>query len=291
MPLPTSRAAPLTLPTHSLSPSPHSSELAKKTGKPGNVITRAFERTGSVPINPHCEGWEKAIATIGIAAAPTDAMVTAERPTSVPATRSNSKPQEQVLRFQTNDSRGVVIRKIAMDAVKNHFAAQVKALSEAVEEHKKKKRKTQGAPNSKKGINYSVRARQVELKVMGERREEKIKKAQASALRREEQIKKAAVERNDQLKAALAIVHDATKTVADRVAQLDVKLMRVLLEAVGVSTYAPPAANQKRKRGGQAPNGKALKKADLVDLVKQQFKKAKKKGAKKVWKHAITASG
>lgn len=262
--------------------------MAKKTGKPGNVITRAFERTGSVPINPHCDGWEKAIATIGIAAAPTDAMVTAERPTSVPATRSNSEPQEQVLRFQTNDSRGVVIRKIAMDAVKNHFAAQVKALSDAVEEHKKKKRKTQGAPNSKKGINYSVRARQVELKVMGERREEKIKKAQASALRREEQIKKAAVERNDQLKAALAIVHDATKTVADRVAQLDVKLMRVLLEAVGVSPYAPAAANQKRKRGGK---GKALKKADLVNLVKQQFKEAKKKGAKKVFKHAITASG
>jgi hypothetical protein len=65
----------------------------------------------------------------------------------------------------------------------------------------------------------------------------------------------------------------------------------VLLEAVGVSTYAPAAANQKRKRGGQVPQGKALKRADLVNLVEQQFKKAKKKGAKKVWKHAITASG
>ena len=275
-------------PPSPLHPTQHS-ELAKKAGKPGNVITRAFERTGSVPINPFCENWTKAIATIGIAAAPTDEMVTAEEPTPVPATRSNSGANEQVLRFQTSDTRDVVIRKIAMDAVLNHFTSQVKALSDAVEEHKKKKRKTLGAPNSKFGINYSVRANQVQLDEMRERREEKVKNAEATALRKEERQDKRAVERNNELKAALAIVQDAKITVAERVAKLDVKRMSVLLEAVGVSPYAP--AEKKKRKRGKAPKGKRFMKAKLVALMMQQFTKGKnaKKGAEKVWKHAISA--
>ena len=108
-------------------------------------------------------------------------------------------------------------------------------------------------------------------------------------MRKEERQEKRAVERNNELKAALAIVQDAKITVAERVAKLDVKHMSVLLEAVGVSPYAP--AEKKKRKRGKAPKGKRFMKAKLVALMMQQFTKGKnaKKGAEKVWKHAITA--
>tara|TARA_B110000211_G_scaffold17233_1_gene17996 strand:- start:254 stop:1345 length:1092 start_codon:yes stop_codon:yes gene_type:complete len=237
--------------------------------KGANVITRAFFRTGVCPVNPKCERWTEAIAQLGIVANPTSAQLAAEMPTVV---RTPGPDMCQLMRFQVTGGRDIVLRKITYDLVKNHFAAKVDALKKSMEKAKRSKRKNDGVPNSRGGVNVMEVMDKIEK--LDKAREKKAETKAANATRLKKASEAKAVKAAAHAARARELVVDTSTSVDARIDSLrPMTLMAALLRSVDV------AVENNANR------------AALVALMRLQFSRSSggQNGRVKVfgkWKHA-----
>ena len=98
----------------------HSLDVLKPKGKPGNVITRMYARTGWWPLIKDSEQWEKAIDTLGGLCKP-----------------SKHRVGDKLGKLADLGDKTIIIRQKVLDSFQGHFVDK----AHAAEEHSKQKRR------------------------------------------------------------------------------------------------------------------------------------------------------
>ena len=145
-----------------------SPEALKPKGKPGNVITRMYLRTGWWPLQKNSVLWQQSIDTLGVLCKPTKHKLT-----------------DKQLSLAELGDKSIKIRKLVLDGFQKHFLDKAHAAVEAVKARNKKKRNNISIINTVLGEGLTAEEDIAILKEVEKKKKQEAKDKQARAVERE----------------------------------------------------------------------------------------------------------